>query len=477
MNSAVSLRTKLSILSVGLLSFVGILVETSMTVAFPALITAFGVGLDTVQWLTTGYLLLVTIVMSTTAYVLKQVNPKTLFLFAATVCLVGGLLCLVASSFPILLIGRLLQAVATGLSTPLMFQIIFTRVPGERVGVYTGAAAVIISLAPALGPTYGGIMTSLWSWRAIFVGIIPLLVLVALSGSFTIDGTAPKPRDAGFDYIGAALIAALFTVVLFTFTAAGSNGWLSLQFGLWVLACIAIAVVLFLYARKSKRRLFDYSILRLKKLRLRLFNYFSLQFINIGLSFVLPLFAQRVLGTSALVAGLMVLPGALVGAFTSPIAGHLYDSMGASKPLIFSASLVSVGSLLFLAFSSQLSIALIAFFYVVLRLGFNSGFGVAMSDASVQVSLSQKSDQNSLFNMMQQYAGSLGTSVMSAVISSFELTRTSATATALGARIDFVIMLVLALSILVLLCRSVYKARHSHGTSDGDVPVTELAKG
>lgn len=323
--STVTLKTKLAILSVGLLSFVGILVETSMNVTFPTLIKTMGVSLDTVQWLTTGYLLLTTIVMSTTAYVLKRFNPKPLFLFAALVCLLGGILCWLAPNFSVLLTGRLLQAVATGISIPLMFQLIFTYVPRNQLGTYTGLASVIVSLAPALGPTYGGILTSVWSWRAIFVGIVPLLALLAILGAFNISGKALGVGDKKFDYLGAILLAITFTSLLFTFNNAGTHGWLSPNFGLWCLWSIVMIGAMVTYAIKGRRQLIDYSILKLPILRLRLFNYFGLQFINIGLSFVLPLFAQTVLGASAMTAGLMMLPGAIVGAITGPIAGRIYD--------------------------------------------------------------------------------------------------------------------------------------------------------
>ncbi len=305
--STVTLKTKLAILSVGLLSFVGILVETSMNVTFPTLIKTMRVSLDTVQWLTTGYLLLTTIVMSTTAYVLKRFNPKPLFLFAALVCLLGGILCWLAPNFPVLLTGRLLQAVATGISIPLMFQLIFTYVPRNQLGTYTGLASVIVSLAPALGPTYGGILTSVWSWRAIFVGIVPLLALLAILGAFNISGKALGVGDKKFDYLGAILLAITFTSLLFTFNNAGTHGWLSPNFGLWCLWSIVMIGAMVTYAINGRRQLIDYSILKLPILRLRLFNYFGLQFINIGLSFVLPLFAQTVLGASAMTAGLMML--------------------------------------------------------------------------------------------------------------------------------------------------------------------------
>ena len=161
MNNSVSTRVKLSILAVGLLSFTGILIETSMNVTFPTLVKVLGVSLGTVQWLTTGYLLLTTIVMSTTAYVLKKFNPLKIFIFAVACCFIGSLICLMAPDFPVLMAGRLLQAVSTGLSTPLMFNLIFEEIPSSKLGLYTGLAGVVISLAPALGPTYGGVINGI----------------------------------------------------------------------------------------------------------------------------------------------------------------------------------------------------------------------------------------------------------------------------------------------------------------------------
>ncbi|WP_288760320.1 MFS transporter [uncultured Lacticaseibacillus sp.] len=446
---SVPTRTKLSILAVGLLSFVGILVETSMNVTFPTLIKTMGVTLDTVQWLTTAYLLVVTIVMSTTAYMLKRFNPRPLFLCAVAICLIGGLLCLFAPSFPILLAGRLLQAVATGISTPLMFQIIFARVPHTQLGVYTGFASVIVSLAPALGPTYGGVLTSIWSWRAIFIGILPLLVIIAALGATTITGKAAGVGQQRFDYLGMVILAALFAGIVFTFNGAGNHGWTGSSFWLWLAGSIVIALVFAIYARKGTRKLLNYRILKLPVLRLRLLAYFGLQFINIGLSLVLPLLAQTVLGASAMTAGLMLLPGALVGAVTAPLAGRVYDRVGATIPLLFSSVMVCVALTLLWIFTDSLTVVSIAGLYVVLRLGFNSGFGVAISDGSMQVGRPQKADQNSLFSMMQQYAGSLGTSVMSAVIAAFTLSMTTTSATVLGAKVDFALLLVLGFGILL----------------------------
>ena len=117
-DSPVPWRTRAAIVSIGMLSFVGILIETSMTVDFPVLIRSMHVPLATVQWLATGYLLLVTIVMGSTAYLLKRFNPRALFFFALATSIIGSLICLVAPGFALLLFGRMLQAIATGIATP-----------------------------------------------------------------------------------------------------------------------------------------------------------------------------------------------------------------------------------------------------------------------------------------------------------------------------------------------------------------------
>ncbi|WP_369833478.1 MFS transporter [Companilactobacillus pabuli] len=452
LKDSVSTRVKLSILAVGLLSFTGILIETSMNVTFPTLTKELNVSLGTVQWLTTGYLLLTTIVMSTTAYVLKKFNPLKIFIFAATLCLVGSLICFMAPNFPVLMAGRLLQAVETGLSTPLMFNLIFEEIPPTKLGLYTGLAGVVISLAPALGPTYGGIINRLWTWREIFVGVLPLIIILFVIGWFTIRGKAYGTEGISFDYLSVVGLAIIFSVILFTFDQAGSHGWLSSRFLLWVIISAIIVVIFARYNKKSQRQLIDFSILKLPVLRLRLFGYFSLQFINIGLSFVLPIFAQTALKLDSAQAGLMLLPGSLMGAIVGPIAGHLYDKKGGTFPLMISGILLTSGSLLFWFQSEKLTLLSITLIYIVVRLGFNFGFGPSLSDGSMQVQGRKKSDQNSLFSMMQQYAGSLGTNVLSVVISAVALTsgtKNEVLNTVLGTKIDFILLTVLSLCVLV----------------------------
>ncbi|WP_225352514.1 MFS transporter [Lacticaseibacillus nasuensis] len=231
-----------------------------MNVTFPTLIATLHVSLATVQWLTTAYLLLVTIVMSATAFVLKRFSFRALFFFAASMSLLGTLVAMLAPNFALLLLGRLLQAVATGLSTPLMFQLVFTRAPLNKLGLYTGFASIIISLAPALGHVWR-IVTSLWSWRAIFVGVLPLLLIATLIGAYAIHGPALGTRGQAFDGLGLALLAVTFGSLVLTANMAGTHGWLSGQFGALLAGAVVLILVMAWYARHGRRRLFDYRIL------------------------------------------------------------------------------------------------------------------------------------------------------------------------------------------------------------------------
>ena len=442
----VSRQTKLSITAAAMLSFLGILVETSLNVAFPTLTKEFNVTLGTMQWVTSGYLLMVTIIMSTTGFLTKKFNTRSLFTVAIIFNLLGTLMCATAQIFPVLLAGRLLQAVATGISTPVMYHLVMSLVPQSKLGTYMGIAAMIISLAPALGPTYGGTMDAFWSWRGIFIVVLPLLLLTAWIGEKNIRLTA-RGTNEKFDWVGVVLLSLTFFALSTAFANDGNYGFSGGHFG-WMLGAFALGVVLLaLHFHFSKRQILNFKLLLKPLISLRWLNFFILQFINIGISFVIPIFAENYFGSSAFVAGLILLPGALVGAAVSPFAGRLYDKHGAFLPLMIASVALVVGTSLYFTMTPVLGVMSTTLIYIFLRGGFNFGFSNSMSDASTQVPPEQKADINSLFNTFQQYAGSFGTSVLSAVISAQQMKSDNSLAilTAQGSHIDYGILLILAL--------------------------------
>lgn len=435
----------LALLAVALLTLIGILAETALNVTYPELTQVFQISLDTTQWLTAGYLLMVTIMMGTTAYLLKRFPAKRLQLVAALLFIVGDVGSALAMNFPVLMVSRLLQAMATGLSTPMFFHLIFTLVPREKLGAMTGVAGMVISFAPALGPTYGGWLATVWSWRAIFWFVLPVALISLWLGQRFIT-VIPAKQPAHFNLASfLALALAMFTWI-YALSMIGRFGFTGLFY--WLLALALVLYGFFIYLNfRGATPLVDLRIFQHLAVSLDGLTYFCLQFINIGLSLVIPIYAQYTLHASAFISGAILLPGTLVGAVMSPLAGALADRVGFAVPVIGGSCLLTLGAAGFFFGQAQLTVLKMTLLFVVLRAGFNMAFANTISNASTHVALQNTADVSSLFNMLQQLAGATGVVFLASLMALFENqgTGTMAMRTYAGGRIDFGLTFSLAL--------------------------------
>lgn len=435
----------LALLAVALLTLIGILAETALNVTYPELAQVFQISLDITQWLTAGYLLMVTIMMGTTAYLLKRFPAKRLQLVAALLFIVGDVGSALAMNFPVLMVSRLLQAMATGLSTPMFFHLIFTLVPREKLGAMTGVAGMVISFAPALGPTYGGWLATVWSWRAIFWFVLPVALISLWLGQHFIT-VIPAKQPAHFNLASfLALALAMFTWI-YALSMIGRFGFTGLFY--WLLALALALYGFFIYLNfRGATPLVDLRIFQHLAVSLDGLTYFCLQFINIGLSLVIPIYAQYTLHASAFISGAILLPGTLVGAVMSPLAGALADRVGFAVPVIGGSCLLTLGAAGFFFGQAQLTVLKMTLLFVVLRAGFNMAFANTISNASTHVALQNTADVSSLFNMLQQLAGATGVVFLASLMALFENqgTGTMAMRTYAGGRIDFGLTFSLAL--------------------------------
>lgn len=435
----------LALLAVALLTLIGILAETALNVTYPELAQVFQISLDITQWLTAGYLLMVTIMMGTTAYLLKRFPAKRLQLVAALLFIVGDVGSALAMNFPVLMVSRLLQAMATGLSTPMFFHLIFTLVPREKLGAMTGVAGMVISFAPALGPTYGGWLATVWSWRAIFWFVLPVALISLWLGQRFIT-VIPAKQPAHFNLASfLALALAMFTWI-YALSMIGRFGFTGLFY--WLLALALVLYGFFIYLNfRGATPLVDLRIFQHLAVSLDGLTYFCLQFINIGLSLVIPIYAQYTLHASAFISGVILLPGTLVGAVMSPLAGALADRVGFAVPVIGGSCLLTLGAAGFFFGQAQLTVLKMTLLFVVLRAGFNMAFANTISNASTHVELQNTADVSSLFNMLQQLAGATGVVFLASLMALFENqgTGTMAMRTYAGGRIDFGLTFSLAL--------------------------------
>ena len=166
-----------AVIAVGMLSFCGVVVETAMNITFPTLMKEFGITTSTVQWMTTIYLLVVASVVPLSAYLKRSFKTKSVFLTANLLFILGVLIDSIAPSFALLLLGRVIQGIGVGIALPLMFNIILDQVPMSKIGTMMGVGTLITAVAPAVGPTFGGFVSSHFGWRFIFVLLTPLLLI------------------------------------------------------------------------------------------------------------------------------------------------------------------------------------------------------------------------------------------------------------------------------------------------------------
>jgi emrB/qacA family drug resistance transporter len=236
------------ILATGIMSFAGIVSETAMNVTFPTLMKEFHINTSTVQWLTTGYLLVLALTIPVSSFLKHNVSMRTLFLSAISLFILATLLCYFAPTFWILLLGRVLQGVGTGIALPLMFNIILDRAPKSKLGLCMGIASLISAMAPAVGPVLGGYIIDAYGWRVIFLVLLPLLFFSLALGFFLLkhnDIPTEKTKFNTFDYL---LIVFSFTSFILATEKASSHGWTSIV----VLSLLGIsALTLYAFIHRS----------------------------------------------------------------------------------------------------------------------------------------------------------------------------------------------------------------------------------
>ena len=415
-----------AIVAVGSLAFIGILTETVMTVLFPELMVEFGVDTATVQWITTIYLLVVAATMPISSFLKRRFRLRTIFLAAVVLAVSGSALMIVGHSFALILVARVIQGVGSGVATPLMMNIILEQAPRSKVGRLMGVGSLVITVAPAIGPTVGGAVSSVLPWRAIFVIVIPIILLVSLPvGLQCIEQQRPT-EDARLNPVQfVAIVVALSGLIMFLNQAgvavsAAVTGSSVLRSGLIAAVSLLVGVGSLLFFGWSSRRSFS-PLIRLGWLRdpvvlLHLLPYAILPMVGIGFGYVITNLAQLSLGTSAFVAGALVLPGALIGAFFAPVGGMLYDRFGPARPIMGAFCVAILGPILLLVCSMHLTPALLAGFYFIFGLCYALGFSNIMTSALSGIDRAFTPDGNAVFNTSLQFGGAAGTALFSTIL-------------------------------------------------------------
>ncbi|MFD1124448.1 MFS transporter [Lentilactobacillus raoultii] len=446
MTRSVSLKLYLSIVATGLMAFCGVLIETAMNVTFPTLMKQFGVNTATIQWLTTGYLLIVSIFVPISGFLKRRFTTKQLFLTANLTFLIGLLICSFTNNFTILLVGRLIQGAGTGVALPLMFNIILEQAPLDKLGFLMGIGTLVTAIAPAIGPTYGGLLVGL-DWHYIFRILLVLIVISLILGIGSITQVT-QPKHVKLDFSSWLLIAIFFAGAILAFNQLASSITMALAYGV-----IGVAgLILFIFRTKhTSNALVNLGVFKSQPFTLHLTGFLIMQIINVGAAFVLPNYLQLVNRVSSLEAGILLLPGAAIGAALAPVSGKLYDALGPSKPIKLGLTIQLIGVVLLLVTALTANTWIVLTGYVFVMLGTGFAMGNIMTNGLAQISKAQSIDGNAVFNTLQQFSGALGTAIISLIMSLAQVATNEVHSTAVGAQHDFLLLVILELLAILML--------------------------
>lgn len=327
-------------------AFVSLLNQTLLLVAMPSVMHEFSVDATMGQWLTTAYMLTNGIFIPITAYLIGRFTNRQLLLTALAVFMAGTAIAAVAPSFPILLAARILQAIGAGIIMPLMQTVLISVYPPEKRGAAMGMAGLVTGFAPAIGPTLSGWLIGHFSWRSTFYVVLPV-TLVVLIVAIVVMRNMTEQKRSPFDVATVIYSTFGWGGLLYGFSMAGSLGltdpavYLSLIVG-------AIGVWLFIKRQlQLKEPMLDFRVFKSTTFSITTILSVLSFAIFISSQVLLIFYIQNVRGISAIQAGLVILPGALVMGLMSPVAGKIFDKYG-SKALSYVGFLaISVSTIAF----------------------------------------------------------------------------------------------------------------------------------
>ena len=394
-------------------AFVAVLNATLLTPALPTIMADMEIASTTVQWLTSGYALTEAVIIPLAAYLMGRFSTRRLFIGGMTLFAAGSLVSAVAPVFPMLLLGRVMQACATGFVMPMVFSVILLVIPRERRGSAMGIIGLVIGSAPTIGPSLSGVLVDTVGWRAIFV-IVAVIAAIIVACAAKMLKPYGEFRRSRFDLLSVVLSTCGLICLLYGLSSVSSSTNLGFTVGL-IVAGIAL-VGLYAYRQLNLAEpMLRVDILKTANYRTVVIVIALFQAALIGMETVMPLYIQGVLGQSATVSGLTLLPGALIGAFTGMLAGRLFDKFGVRVPVLIGAAVILCGVLGFTQFRADSPVLLVSVMYAVLAIGIQ--FTMTPVNTWGVNSLPNEAIQHaqSTSNTINQVAASFGTALLVSV--------------------------------------------------------------
>lgn len=394
------------------------LAATTINVALPSIIGAFGLGQDKAQWMSTAFLAASTVAMLANAWAMSAFGARATYLVALTLFISGSALGAVSSTFELLIVSRAMQGVAAGLLQPMSMFLIFQTFQDKMRGSAIGIFSIGVVLAPAFGPALGGIAVDLSSWRLVFIATVPIALLalplaaVLMPERDSIRGTKAPPLD----WVGLLLIAVAVVGLLSTIANGDRDGWYSDK-ALFRLAISLLAGALFFWW--EQRHPFP-------ALNLNVFKHWQFASAGVviaftgtaiyGSTYLIPIFVQIVQYYSPTAAGVMMIPAGLAMVVGFPVAGRLSDRFDARLLLAFGVTCFGLSMYLMAGVASATPYWTLVAWIILSRIGISFCMPPANTTAIRGVPASLLASASGAASFLMQVGGAFGVSLLAILL-------------------------------------------------------------
>jgi len=413
-------RSRVAIILLLAAVFVVFLNETFLSVALTDIDNDLHISPTLGQWFSTGFALTMAVVIPITGWLLQRLNTRPVFITAMSLFTAGTLIAATAPGFPLLLLGRIVQASGTAMMMPLMMTTVMTLVPPQSLGRMMGRISIVMSVAPAVGPTISGFLLQIMPWRGLFWVMLPIAGAMLIIGILRVPNVS-EPRRAPLDVLSVILSAIAFSGLVYGLSSLGQAANGAAVMPSWIPLTIGSVFLLVFVLRQLSLQRTDSALLDLRTFTSRTFTM-SLTMLAVsmialfGTVIVLPLYMQNVLQQKPILIGLTLLPGGLLMGLLGPLVGRLYDRFGPTPLVVPGAVVVSAvfGGFSFLTPTTPVWVIIVA--YLVLCLGLAFLFTPLFTSGLGALPPHLYSHGSATLATIQQVAGAAGTAIFVALL-------------------------------------------------------------
>lgn len=399
-------------------AFIATFNETVLNVALSSIMKEMNVTAGTVQWLVTAYMIVTSVMVPVTAFLIQTFRTKNLFLSALGLLLLGTVSAACSGSFLMLMISRMIQASGTGMMIPIMMNTVLLVAPKEKIGSSMAICVCAISLGPAFGPTFSGIILQYFSWHVLFIVLIPVIALAMIVGNLVlvnvVEVTKPK-----IDYLSIILSTIGLGSVIYGISSV-TEGNIKVTLLSFIIGIICIT----LFVKRQvnlKEPMLNLSPFKYPKFVIGVLLVMVSMMIMFTMNVMLPMYLEGSLGTTSFIAALALLPAVLCNGVATSIGGKIYDKFGVKWLVPVGVGIMAIFVFILSQSNSETALIKVIITYICVCIGVGFTMSPSQTHSLNQLPKEYYPHGVAIVNTLQQVSAAIGSSLFMGIMSAVQL--------------------------------------------------------